>query len=138
MIRLPAQTFIDLIGTPYVPNGRGPGGYDCLGLAIELQRRQGRAVPDFISTQSELHRQLAGGGFLCGCTRLTDAQAGCVALFRMGVNEHHLGTMIDPFRMMHTQAQTGGAVIETILGPLWARRLIGYFDLGTQVPEART
>jgi cell wall-associated NlpC family hydrolase len=129
MTKLSARLFFDLIGTPYVACGRGPAGYDCVGLAIELQRRMGRSVPDFISSEAELHRELAAGGFLYGCSRLEHAEAGCVALFRVGVNEHHLGTMIDAFRMLHTQAQTGGAVIETILGPLWGRRLLGYYAL---------
>lgn len=31
----------DLIGLPYITNGRGPNGYDCYGLAIEVEKRFG-------------------------------------------------------------------------------------------------
>ena len=31
----------DLVGKPYRKNGRGPEGYDCYGLAIEVEKRFG-------------------------------------------------------------------------------------------------
>ncbi|MBQ0111956.1 MAG: C40 family peptidase [Bacteroidales bacterium] len=31
----------DLVGKPYKKNGRGPDGYDCYGLAIEVEKRFG-------------------------------------------------------------------------------------------------
>lgn len=31
----------DLVGKPYITNGRGPNGYDCYGLAIEVEKRFG-------------------------------------------------------------------------------------------------
>ena len=37
----------DLLGKPYVPHGRGPDGYDCYGLVIEVCRRHGVELPDF-------------------------------------------------------------------------------------------
>lgn len=38
----------DLIGIPYVKNGRGlsDGGYDCYGLAIEVEKRIGNHLVD--------------------------------------------------------------------------------------------
>ena len=134
MRRLDTLLFLDLVGSPYVADARGPAAFDCLGLAIEMQRRLGRTVPEFVSREEELHRQLAEGGFLAGCSRLERAEAGCVALFKMPRLDrergmHHLGTMLDPFRMLHTSAQTGGAVIESILGPLWQLRCMGFYRL---------
>lgn len=37
----------DLIGMKYKPHGRGNGGYDCYGLAIEVEKRFGYTLPDF-------------------------------------------------------------------------------------------
>jgi cell wall-associated NlpC family hydrolase len=123
-------TYADLVGKPYSEGARGPEAYDCLGLAIEIQRRRGFIVPDFLSSEAELHAQLAGGGFLAGCERLEAAEYGCVALILNSNLTHHLGTMIAKHRMIHTTAQTRGAVIESILGPLWQRRIVGFYALG--------
>lgn len=38
----------DLIGLPYVENGRGPDGFDCYGLAIEVEKRLGRTLRDAV------------------------------------------------------------------------------------------
>lgn len=38
----------DLIGRPYIENGRGPDGYDCYGLAIEVEKRLGRTLRDAV------------------------------------------------------------------------------------------
>lgn len=120
----------DLLGKPWQEDARGPDAYDCLGLTIEVQRRRGLAVPDFVSSEAELHRQLAGGGFLADCIKLDAAEPGCVALVKMGVNEHHLGIMIDRFRILHTTKQTKGVVRERVLGPLWARCIVGFYVVG--------
>jgi cell wall-associated NlpC family hydrolase len=122
--------YADLVGKPFEEGGRGPEAYDCIGLAIELQRRRGLTVPAFLSSEAELHRQLATGGFLDGCKKLEAAEYGCVVLFRTGIHQHHLGTMIARYRMIHTTAQTRGAVIESILGPLWERRILGFYAIG--------
>lgn len=37
----------DLLGKPYVLHGRGPDGYDCYGLVIEVCKRYGIDLPDF-------------------------------------------------------------------------------------------
>jgi len=123
---LESYLFVDLIGKPWRKCARGPDAYDCLGLVLEIQRRRGVEVPNFLSCEGELHRQLAGGGFLAGCKKLEAAEPGCVALIKMG-HEHHLGVMLDSYRMIHTTEQTRGAVIERILGPLWNRRITGYY-----------
>lgn len=121
----------DLLGKPWREDARGPDAFDCLGLAIEVQRRRGLAVPDFISSEAELHRQMAAGGFLAGCAKLEAAEPGCVVLLKMGVNQHHMGIMLDRYRMLHTAEGTKGVVVERILGPLWPRRIQGYYEVGS-------
>lgn len=36
----------DLVGEPYVHNGRGENGYDCFGLLLEVYKRRGIIIPD--------------------------------------------------------------------------------------------
>jgi cell wall-associated NlpC family hydrolase len=127
---LSACLYSDLLGKPFEEGGRGPDTYDCVGLAIEIQRRRGISVPDFISSEAELHRQLSQGGMLEGCRKLKAAVPGCVVLVKMPEG-HHLGTMIDTWRILHTTAQTKGVVVERILGPMWVRRILGYYEVGS-------
>jgi hypothetical protein len=126
---LAPRLYADLIGKPFVADARGPGAFDCVGLACEILKRRGIAVPAFLSDEAELHRQLAAGGILAGASPLPHAEAGCIALFRMFDGDHHIGTMIDACRLLHTSLQTKRAVTESILGPLWNRRLLGFYLL---------
>lgn len=117
----------DLLGKPWKEDARGPDAYDCVGLAIEIQRRRGLTVLDFISSEAELHHQLAEGGFLAGCEKLDVAEPGCVALIRMGPHKFHLGTMLDRYRMLHARCETCGVVVERMLGSAWERRVMGFY-----------
>lgn len=138
MIRLAPNLYADLIGKPYREDARGPEAYDCLGLAIELQRRQGRDVPNFRSTAEEFAAQY-GEGLLGPCVQISAPVPGCAALFRMIDDERHLGTMLDRFCMMHTQAArragAGSAVIEQIRMTPWERRLLGFYVPRDARPE---
>jgi len=130
MTRLPARLYSDLIGKPFAEGARGPEAYDCVGLAIALQRRMGRDVPDFASTLDELHQNYAeGGGLLGPAICIPRPVAGCVVLLRMLADERHLGVMLDEFRMIHTSRETGGVVIERILAGPWQRRVLGYYEV---------
>ena len=127
MTRLPAYLYADLIGKPYAEGARGPAAYDCLGLALELQRRQGRRVPDFASTRAEFNRQI-GEGVLGPCRQISEARPGCVVLLRMTDDQRHIGTMVDPWRMFHTQRDlVTGAAVDGLLRPAWQRRVLGFY-----------
>ncbi len=126
-MKLPARLYGDLIGKPFEDGGRGPGTFDCLGLAIEMQRRQGRAVGNYASTIEEFHREYSAGLF-GPCAQLCRPAAGCVVLLRTGIHERHVGTMLDAYTMLHTMSgMAGGAAIERLLAPEWTRRVLGYY-----------
>jgi len=44
--------FNDLIGKPFLDNGKGPDGYDCYGLCQEVYKRLGIVLPEFDYTFS--------------------------------------------------------------------------------------
>jgi len=134
---LPARLYADLVGKPFAAGGRGPDVFDCVGLAAEIQRRRGLAVPVFSSSEAELHRQIAAGGFLADCQRVRKPEPGCVALLKMGLHEHHLGTMVSQHRILHTTAQTRGVVVESILGPLFKNRILGFYLLASEPASQR-
>jgi NlpC/P60 family len=124
-----ASVFTDLLGKPFAEGARGPEAFDCVGIALEVARRLGKQLPDYLSSEAELHAQLSGdGSTLADCPQIARPEPGCLVLFRMSSSEHHIGTMIDPYRMIHTLPCTG-CVIERINSNLWQRKVIGFYRL---------
>lgn len=129
MSALPLELYKDLLPKPFIDKGRGPDGYDCVGLAIEVARRLGKQVPDYVSSEEELHAQLGkGAATFADLPKIPRAEPGCVVLLRMRPDQHHLAIMIDEYRMLHASRQTG-CVVERVLSPLWSRKVIGYYRL---------
>ena len=122
------RLYADLIGKPFLADARGPSAYDCLGLAIEMQRRQGHAVPDYASTPDELHRQYSEErGVLGPCYRIERATPGCVVLMRGIESERHLGTMTDRFTMLHASAISKSVVHDVLSRSIYGHRVLGYY-----------
>ena len=100
--------FDDLIGVPYVEDGRDPGtGLDCYGLVLVIAERIGRR-PEW--------REVP----------FSSRQAGDVlALSVLGV-PGHTGVVIDAERMIHA-ARGKGVCVERYTGVAWRRRVSGVF-----------
>lgn len=124
------RLYVDLIGKPFAESARGPESFDCLGLVLEVARRIGKTLPEYVSSEEELHRQLGSGGeALGGLQRIEAAEPGAVVLLR-GVPAH-LGIMIDRWWMLHSAAGLG-CVRERISSPLIAGRIAGFYRLEVQ------
>jgi cell wall-associated NlpC family hydrolase len=122
--------FSDLIGKPFVDGGRGPANYDCVGLVIEVAKRLGKTLPDYLSSETEFHAQMAAdGAALADLPRVGAATAGDIVLLRTGPAEHHVGVMVDRWRMIHAWKGIG-VLVERINSPLWLRRILGFYSLG--------
>ena len=112
-------TIEDLIGVPYRVGGRGPADYDCAGLVIELQARQGRIlrIPD--TGETRLSDHLAMRHVLrLKWRELRFVYPGCIVFFP---SQAHVGTMIDARRFLHTTSEMGAACIEDLAAPRWKR-----------------
>ncbi|WP_199153536.1 NlpC/P60 family protein [Chromobacterium sp. ASV23] len=123
---------IDLLGTPYLENGRvGDAGIDCYGLLIEMMRRAGTPIPDIYNPE----------GGQTACARVfaqnldawhpCEPKAGCAVLIRIGRHNSHCGFLLDPFTMIHTWEGAGGVVVEKLNA--WRQRIVGFYEFaGTQ------
>jgi cell wall-associated NlpC family hydrolase len=129
MNAISSRLFADLLGKRWLEGARGPDAYDCVGLVLEIQRRRGIPVPEYVSSEAEFHRQFGQDASFAECPRLEAAQPGCIVLLKMGANQHHLGVMVDRYRMVHTAEGSQGVCIERVLDPRWARRIVGYYLL---------
>jgi cell wall-associated NlpC family hydrolase len=128
---LASSVFSDLLGKPFSAGARGPSSYDCVGIVLTIAARLGKQVPDYASSEAELHSQLSvAGSELADCPQVKTPAPGCVVLFQITPGQHHMGIMVDAYRMIHC-ADPAGVVIESIMSPLWKRRVLGFYTLET-------
>lgn len=125
------------IGTPYVHQGAGRGGTDCLGLLRGLWRElrgvEPGPVPAYTPDWAEPGRQevlLTAARVWLVEKPLADVAAGDVLLFRMraGHIAKHLGIQgnIGPLATF-IHAYSGHGVIESPLSDPWRRRIAARF-----------
>lgn len=95
----------DLIGLPYFDNGRGPDGYDCYGLAIEVERRLGKELRDAVydnhdTELSDIWKPLLN-------VRPSDfITEGTLLEIHVG-NTLHIAVALDSMRMIHATTNQG-------------------------------
>ena len=109
--------FDDLIGKPYIENGRGPNGYDCWGVVMEIGRRIGVKLPevDVIGQQRffKINKSETRGGDIV----LIDA-----------ANGRHTGAMINRKKLMTVESTSKrGVHIINIEHPWIKSRIIGIY-----------
>jgi hypothetical protein len=108
--------YLDLIGAPFAPFGRGPAAYDCLGFAIEGGRRIGVTVPDYGSVDPEDKDAVSYkiDGAKVDFEEVTDPRQGDLVEFRADALEgsgYHIGIMITDILCLHTTPKTGGRAV---------------------------
>lgn len=127
------------LGTPYCHQASVRGaGADCLGLIRGIWRRLYGREPERPPAYSPHWGETDGAETLLDAARRwlvpvaeTSAEPGDLALFRMraGGPAKHVGLLsavpLTRGRLIH--AYSGHGVVETTLGPAWARRLAGCF-----------
>ncbi|MGD9850100.1 MAG: C40 family peptidase [Nitrospirales bacterium] len=130
----------DYIGIPFVDGGRDRAGCDCYGLVRLVLAEQFaidapsyhedyRSADDRAGVADALEARR--GGRWQEITEARMAQAGDVAVFRVGGLPLHCGLLVSPDRMLHV-AKGCETVVEPIDGPVWKNRLVGlyrYLDL---------
>lgn len=122
----------DLIGKPFVDGGRGPAGYDCYGLVMEVMRRYGIELPDY--GLSCLDRAPAAIDAACASagqdwTKIGTPEPGCLVAIAYPHPGHisHVGVVIGPDRFIHTRSRTGGVTLDRLSSPAWQKRIRGYW-----------
>lgn len=120
----------DLIGKLFKDGGRGPDAFDCWGLAQEVYRRNGIAVPDFDISAFD-YKQI-------GSTINTEIQVGnwvpsqspdllcAVAIKNHPTIVNHVGVIVANGLMIHIAAKTF-VIIDRINSPLFKNRIVGFY-----------
>lgn len=116
--------FSDLIGVPFEYGGRGPDTFDCYGLVMEIHRRKGIELPDYLSPS--VQEEIAAI-FSTQVVRWEEVPRapGTVVVLRVGDLFSHCGYMLDNERMIHAWRATGGVMIQKL--DVWKHRILGFY-----------
>ena len=123
----------DLIGIPFVNEGRSLEGFDCYGLAMEVFRRSGIALPDLKVCCRDAER--IGKTFKEQRPMWVEHKVGNLpvpCLIGIKFNSvwcNHSGVYIGNGMFIHTREKIGVNVDE-IDNPMWSKKIVGYYTPG--------
>lgn len=89
----------DLLGTPYRDHGRDKSGYDCYGLAIEVERRMGYKLDDVVYENHDLTLSDEYAPTL-NVYPIDKARTGALIEMQFG-NELHVGVCLNAHEFIH-------------------------------------
>ena len=120
--------YSDLIGKPFEYHGRGPDNYDCLGLVMEVFKRNG--IPLCGLTSLEDPKEISDK-LLLHAEQLQEIPSpeklSVVTFCIVPPYVSHLGIMIDGYGKFIHAIQDCSVSIENINSPLWKRRVKGFY-----------
>lgn len=125
----------DLLGVPYKIHGRDKNGYDCYGLAIEVLRRYGYELKDYLyseansDTKNEVYSLAING---IEHTELKNPEIGCIVLLEVRGQPFHVGVYIGSGKIIHASIDRG-VVIENLVR--WENRIKGYYKVNNLIME---
>lgn len=98
--------FSDLIGIPYKTNGRSKEeGFDCYGLAIEVEKRLGKTLQDVVYSNRDFILAEENAPLL-NITKTQEILMGSLLEFRIG-NTLHIGVALSPSTFIHATENQG-------------------------------
>ncbi len=120
--------YTDLLGKRFEYGGRGPDAFDCYGLAVELYRRAGLALPDYASSADN---EFQANGFADGAHRYFDRvvmpQELDIILFQILPRfVTHCGVYVGHGRFVHITSKISVAC-EALSSPIWQDKQRGFY-----------
>ena len=110
----------DLIGKPYKENGRGPDGYDCYGICIEVCKRIGIYLPEL--------KDILEKRFI----RINKPRAGDIAIIET-TYEMHVGVMINASQLLQVNSLGRRGVHRIRIDHPWLKqRISGFYRYAEQ------
>ncbi len=95
----------DLIGAPYKDNGRTSEGFDCYGLAIEVEKRLGKELRDAVYDNHDVELSQKWAPLLN--VRPTDFIREGTVLEIHAAKSLHIAVALDSVRMIHATRNQG-------------------------------
>lgn len=127
--------YLDLLGTPFAYQGRGPEEYDCYGVLTEMHRRLGKSIPEYKSPDDlvEIADMIGREKRLWEevwkredkAPDLAEIPLHSTLVFNVKGLACHVGFVITPNKFIHTWQGSGGVLVERI--SLWRQKIIGIY-----------
>ena len=119
--------YSDLIGTPFVQDGRSKAGYDCYGLTKEIFARYGKDIGEYWCCVDDkakinaIYRGAVAHGEPIPVPALVglrfNAPPGCV---------NHTGVYIGDGKFIHARERIG-VCVSSITAPPWNKQVVGIY-----------
>lgn len=130
--------YTDLIGKPFMDGGRGPGGYDCYGIAAEVFRRFGIVLPDYKIACHDYERidgEIEKQRPLWIRQNPENLPVPCLVVIKFNTAWcNHTGVYIGNGKFIHTRERIG-VNVDDIDNPIWKRRIEGFYIPGEEVMQ---
>lgn len=110
------KTARSVIGTPYVPGGRNPGGFDCSGLVQWAYQSVGVKLPRTAREQSVIGQRI---------TRVEDMRAGDIVAFRHPRRGYHTGIYVGDGKFVHSPRRRSSVKISSLDDPYFNNTFLG-------------
>lgn len=128
----------DLIGKPFKGGARGPNEYDCWGLAIEVQKRAGKYLPNFsisgpvcLSFHKIIASTIEEEVIKDRWKELDKPEDLCLIIFKSHPYfVQHIGTYLGNDKYIHT-TKNSGVLIDRITNPIKRQKIRGYYKYVT-------
>lgn len=120
----------DLIGLPFKENGRGPDVYDCYGVAIEVNRRLGKEIPDYAILVAQVVEviQQEVDNHKHEFMRVSKPEPGDIVLIRSEPGSgDHFGVIVGRSVFLHASARTGDVHRVRLDHPFYRDRIEGIY-----------
>ena len=104
------------IGTPYVPGGRKPGGFDCSGLVQWAYQSVGVKLPRTAREQSVIGQRIM---------RVEDMRAGDIVAFRHPRRGYHTGIYVGDGKFVHSPRRRSSVKISSLSDPYFNTTFLG-------------
>jgi cell wall-associated NlpC family hydrolase len=134
MEKIPREIYKDLIGKPYLFQGRGPKEYDCLGLCYEIYSRLGVLMPHHASVLDKKLRAAALEEGKHMFVRLDGPEPGCIVGMRMAGIVNHVGIMLDEKSFIHAKLNVS-VCIEKINDLKYKNKVEGFYRFIGEIDE---
>lgn len=125
----------DLIGKQFENHGRGPDAFDCWGLAMEVMRRGGRQLPDYLvdaDATGDINAKYSSLLFSCmsgvGCWHELKGPEpmAIVAIKNRPGLVTHIGVCLDNGRVIHISRKSN-VMIEQLSSIRLKNRIAGFY-----------
>jgi cell wall-associated NlpC family hydrolase len=144
MQSLGVDKFEDLIGKPFVDDGRGPDGYDCVGLCLEIFTRMKIPVSDYnkLVFPEINNKEQKAKVLLCELARdwvpVDTPEYGILVVIDYPFPgwSTHVGVCINAEQFIQALGKTG-VCISRFSSPAWRKRIRGFYKYNYGQPSRR-